>query len=414
MGRYKRTPNRQSWNEESIKFAVQAVLDRQMGYRKASANFHVPQTTLERRIKKASEIGLSATESSRKMLGCYKSLFTKEQKEELAQHIVNIEERLFGPTLMDLRHLAFKLAEVNGINYTFNRSKIAAGKDWLYAFLKKNPRLSLRSPEQTSLARAKGFNRDAVNKFFDLLEDILKKYNISPNDTYNVDKTGITTVPNKASKIVSLRGKKQVGALASSERGTLVTAETCMSAAGNYMPTIFIFPRKRENLALVDDAPAGSFAFFNKTGWITTESFLVWFKQFVKLSNPKPDKPVLLLLDGQRAHLKSIELINITKENNGIILCFSPHTTHRLQPLDVSFMTSLNTYYEQELIKWLINHSGRAVTIAQVAKLNGAAFLRAVSVQTAVKGFEESGIYPFNRDVFPDSLFAPAEIMKKP
>ncbi|XP_072401579.1 uncharacterized protein [Diabrotica undecimpunctata] len=211
-----------------------------MGYRKASANFHVPQTTLERRIKKTRELGLSASESSRKMLGWYKSVFSKEQEEELAQHIVNMEERLFGLTLMDLRHLAFELAEVNGIDHTFNRSKKAVGKDWLYAFLKRNPRLSLRSPEQTSLARAKGFNRDAVNKFFDLLEDILKKYNISPKDIYNVDETGITTVPNKASKIVAQRGKKQVGALASSERGTLVTAETCMSAAGNYMPTMFL------------------------------------------------------------------------------------------------------------------------------------------------------------------------------
>ncbi|XP_072384019.1 uncharacterized protein [Diabrotica undecimpunctata] len=330
MGRYKRTTNRQSWNEESMQFAVQGVLDGQMGYRKASANFHVPQTTLERRIKKARELKLSASE------------FFKEQEEELAQHIVNMEERLFGLTLMDLRHLAFELAEANGIDHTFNRSKKAAGKDWL------------PWPEQTSLARAKGFKRDAVNTFFDLLEDILKKYNISPKDIYNVDETGITTVPNKASKIVALRGKKQVGALASSERGTLVTAETCMSAAGNYMPTMFIFPRKRENPALMDDGLAGSFAFFHETGWITTESFLVWFKQFVEFSNPKPDKPVLLLSDGHKAHSKSIELINIAKENNVIILCFPPHTTHRLQPLDVSFMAPLNTYYEEELRMWLM------------------------------------------------------------
>lgn len=105
-----------------------------------------------------------------------------------------MEERLFGLTLNDMCHLAFELAEANGINHSFNREKKSAGKDWLYSFLKRNPRISLRYPEHTSMARAKGFNRDAMNKFFDLLESILKKYNISPEDIYNVDETGIMTV----------------------------------------------------------------------------------------------------------------------------------------------------------------------------------------------------------------------------
>lgn len=414
MGRYKRKTDRQSWNGESMKLAVQAVLDGEMGYRKASANFNVPQTTLERRVKKARENGLAPAVASEKSLGRYKSVFSKEQEEELAQYIFNMEERLFGLTLMDLRHLAFELSEANGIKHNFNREKKAAGKDWLYAFLQRNPRISLRNPEQTSLARAKGFNRDAVNKFFDLLENVLKTHQISPKDIYNVDETGITTVPNKPSRILAMRGKKQVGALSSSERGTLVTAETCVNAAGNFMPTMFVFPRKRENPALMDDALPGSFAYYHETGWITTDSFLVWFKQFIEFSNPKPDKPVLLLLDGHRAHSKSIALINAAREKNVILLCFPPHTSHRLQPLDVSFMAPLSVYYEQEVRKWLINHPGRVVTIAQVAKLYSSAFQRAASVQTAVKGFEKSGICPFNRDVFPDSAFAPSETTERP
>lgn len=46
---YKRTTNRGSWSEESMREAVQAVLDREMGYYKAAKQFHVPQTTLERK-----------------------------------------------------------------------------------------------------------------------------------------------------------------------------------------------------------------------------------------------------------------------------------------------------------------------------------------------------------------------------
>lgn len=77
---------------------------------------------------------------------------------------------------------------------------------------------------------------------------------------YNVDETSITTVPKKPAKVLALRRKKQVEALVSAERGVLVTAEICMSAAGNFMPTMFVFSRKRQNPMLIDDAPPASFA----------------------------------------------------------------------------------------------------------------------------------------------------------
>lgn len=57
--------------------------------------------------------------------------------------------------------------------------------------------LSLRDPEKASLACAKGFNRVAVGKFYDLLQSIYEKHKMSPADIYNVDETGILILPNK-------------------------------------------------------------------------------------------------------------------------------------------------------------------------------------------------------------------------
>ncbi|KAF5275646.1 hypothetical protein FQA39_LY06758 [Lamprigera yunnana] len=50
---YKRTTDRGSWSEESMREAVQMVLDGKMGYYKAAKQFDVPQTTLERKVKAA-------------------------------------------------------------------------------------------------------------------------------------------------------------------------------------------------------------------------------------------------------------------------------------------------------------------------------------------------------------------------
>ncbi|XP_072398038.1 uncharacterized protein [Diabrotica undecimpunctata] len=155
------------------------------------------------------------------------------------------------------------------------------------------------------------------------------------------------TVPNKPSRILTLCGKKQVGCLSSAERGVLVTLETCMNAAGNFMPGMFVFPRKKVNPLLMDGTPPGSPAVYYETGWITQENFIEWFKKFIEFSNPGPQKPVLLILDGHSFHTKSLELLHLAGENNFILLCFPPHTRHRLQPLDVSFLAPLSTFYAQ-------------------------------------------------------------------
>ncbi|KAB0790631.1 hypothetical protein PPYR_14933 [Photinus pyralis] len=289
MGKYKRKSERQSWSEVSMANAVQEVLEGRMGYLKASMEFGVPRSTLEGRVSKVRKGLLSRKNAAKKGLGRYKAVFTEKQEEEMVEHILAMENRLFGFTLKDLRKMAFDLAVRNKLTHQFNMEKKAAGKTWLYQFLKRHPKLSLRTPEPTSIARAIGFNRSAVQKFFALLSEIYKNYDITPDNIYNVDETGIMTVPKKRSKCLALRGKKQVGCLSSGERGVLVTAETCMSAAGVFMPPMFVFPRERAKPEFLDNAPPGSTAAYHSSGWMQTEIFLNWFKKFISFSNPSKE-----------------------------------------------------------------------------------------------------------------------------
>ncbi|XP_033219627.1 uncharacterized protein LOC117174534 [Belonocnema kinseyi] len=131
---------------------------------------------------------------------------------------------------------------------------------------------------------------------------------------------------------------------------------------------MFVFPRKRENLMLLDDGPPGSFALYHESGWIQKETFILWFKKFIEFACPTAEKPVLLILDGQTSHTKNIELIRVARDSYFIILSFSPHS-----------------------------------------KLYKDAVFRAAVPQTAVSGFLKTGIFPFNRDAFPDHLYVPSE-----
>ncbi|KAB0799328.1 hypothetical protein PPYR_07208 [Photinus pyralis] len=403
--KYKRKSTQHSWSEEGMKNAISDCKAGNLSVAMAAKTYDVPLTTLYRKMK----LNSSAEEASQKKLGRYRPTFTKEQEQQLRDYILLMEKRLFGLSMRDFRSLAYQYAELNRIPHSFCKKTALAGEDWVSNFLKRNPEISLRLPEKTSAARAAAFNRPNVANFFALLGELMDKYHFTASQIYNCDETGLSTVPNKPSKILSLKGKKQIGSLSSAERGTLVTAEICVSASGHYIPPLLIFPRVRLNPLFDVGLPPDSVVVCHPSGWMQTDIFVVWFKHFVRYAKPTNTDPVLLIMDGHATHTKNIEMMELAKSTNVHILILPPHTSHRLQPLDVSYMFPLSAFYEQEVRAWQRNHPGKVVTIHNVGALFGKAYQRASTQQNATSGFQNTGIFPYNPHIFPDDLFEPSE-----
>ena len=171
--------------------AIQLWNGHKYGYRQAAAQCNVPWSTLRDRIKKKNTI---ITGSRKGFVGGFHRIFTNEQEKQRCAYILRTEEVLLGLTLDDVRHIAYQLAVRNAIPHNFNADSQKAGKDWLQGFRRRHPLLSLRTPEATSAASARGFNKVNVDAFYALYGKLVDAHHFNPGGIYNVDETGITTV----------------------------------------------------------------------------------------------------------------------------------------------------------------------------------------------------------------------------
>ncbi|KAB0795832.1 hypothetical protein PPYR_09893, partial [Photinus pyralis] len=337
--------------------AAKKVIDENRSIRSVAKNYGMCHVTLTRYVR-----SLRQNEKRRVGYNPHNRVFDEEREKQLVQYCKTSVDLYFGLTTKDLRKLVFQFATMNNLKFPekWKESELAS-EDWLIAFMRRNPSLTLRTPQATSLNRAMNFNKVNVGKFFDNLASVMDRFHFEPQNTYNVDETGITTVQ-KPSKVIAKKGTKQVGSITSQERGTLVTMCLAVNAVGNTIPPMFIFPRLKFQQYFIRDGPVGCTGSGNKSGWMQEAEFLQFTKHFVKHSKPSENNRVLLLMDNHSSHI-SIPVIDFCKTNFVTILTFPPHTSHKLQPLDRGVFGPFKKYFNDGLDQWMRSHPGKRITI---------------------------------------------------
>lgn len=340
-------------------------------------------------------------------------VFSKEQEDHISAYTIKIAKMFYGLPTTEFRTMVYNYA------VACNSKKIPAAwveekkatRDWYYAFMSRHPELKLKTPEGMSIARATAFNKVSVEIFFTAYTEAMEKYHVSPDRLFNLDETCLSTVL-KPVKVVCEAGRP-VASQVSQERGTTMTFVGIVNAAGHYIPPVFIIPRKRWNDSFMRGTIDGSKGILHQNGWMTGECFLETLQHVQAKTFCSVDNKIILIMDNAVCHL-NIHAINYAIENGIVIVTLPPHTTSKLQPLDVSVYGPFKTYLRSLHSDFTLMHPNTAITEHMLPEFASKAWIRSATPTNILSGFSATGIWPINRCIFPDEAYAGAEVTERP
>ena len=266
---------------------------------------------------------------------------------------------------------------------------------WWKSFVSRHPELSLRVSECVSRARAIGTNKVALERYFDLLCQTLSKEGLQewPCQIFNLDETGIPLDP-PPPKVVAKKGQKHPTSLTNGKKSQ-VTVPACVSAGGYCMPPLVIFKSQTLQDGMDVREVPGTMYGLSESGWINKEIFSDWFT-FHFLRYAPPARPLLILMDGHSSHFTP-DFIHRAANEEIIVMCLPPNSTHCTQPLDKGAFSPLKQARREECHAFLLKNPGKVVSKFSFSAIFSKAWLKAMTPLNIISGFHNTGIYPLDK-----------------
>jgi len=135
----------------------------------------------------------------------------------------------------------------------------------------------------------------------------------------------------------------------------------------------------------------------SSNGWTNGEIGLAWIKIFDRYTKAKAGNARrLLIVDGHSSHV-NLRFINYCDNHRILLVILPPHSTHRLQPLDVGIFSSLANAYSQELDRLIqSSHGFTRITKRHFWRLFSAAWTYTVTAENIKSAFAAPGITPLD------------------
>lgn len=373
--------------EGRMTLALQAYKDGHFTSIRGAANaYDIPESTLRSRVK-----GCPA----RRDLRPTNTKLSDLEELTLVQWILSMEERGLPLRATSIRQMANLLLQKRSDAVQDNA--LTVGQRWVYNFVRRHNSLQSKYTRKYDYQRAKCEDPTIIRNWFRLVQNTIAKYGIQEEDIYNFDETGFQMGVITTAKVVT--GSERAGKPVCVQPGNRewVTVIESISSCGWSLPPMVIFQGKVHiSTWYIDTLPLDWTIAVSDKGWTDDSLGLTWLTDVFQKHTKDRTKGVyrLLILDGHGSH-STPDFDLFCSEHLIITLCMPPHSSHLLQPLDVSCFAVLKRSYGQRIEEYMragINHIDKPDFLTAYLS----ARKESMTINTVRNGFAATGLVPYD------------------
>jgi hypothetical protein len=233
---------------------------------------------------------------------------------------------------------------------------MTVGENWVQRLLRRHPQLKTKYTRKYDYRRALCEDPEKISAWFTRVKKTVSDYGVLDDDIYNFDETGFQMGVASTSKVVTRSDRRNRPVVIQPGNREWTTVIECINASGWSVDPMIIFEGKVHIASWYDGSvlPKTWRVGVSDNGWTTDELTFEWLREVFEpqTRNRTVGRYRLLILDGHGSHLTPA-FDKFCTDHRILTECMPPHSSHYLQPLDVSCFAVLKRTYG-DLVKAMI------------------------------------------------------------
>jgi hypothetical protein len=216
------------------------------------------------------------------------------------------------------------------------------------------------------MGRARGLCPSSAASLYCNLEELYNNSKYPPSHIWNCDETGVQARRSGGATVLAKMGSRSVHYVEIDQREHL-SVLPCINAQGGCIPNFYILKGTyflQDSQDYVKRCEDNVVMTIQPNAWMTKWLFESWISHFIGSLKRGPGIDLtnrqLFILDGHNSHV-TLEVVVVAMQSWLDIVSLPSHTSHALQPLDVSCFKPFKIAFRQIRDSWTLLNKGKKV-----------------------------------------------------
>jgi hypothetical protein len=179
----------------------------------------------------------------------------------------------------------------------------------------------------------------------------------------------------------------------------LVSMLSCINAEGGKIPNFYILKGTYFLQDYIKNCEPNGVMAMQPNAWMTKWLFESWISHFISILKETTGiderNRHLFILDGHNSHV-TLEVVTLAMNSGLDIISLPSHTSHALQPLDVSCFKPFKSAFRQIRDSWTLLNKGKKVEKSDLCEWTSQALEKSLTPKNIKSGFKKTGIWPLD------------------